>query len=175
MCRVGDCCSCAHDRQCIVCTCTKFLSDSQAAVCVPHTDALAICNHCCTLRPTKLNDKANVFNSNQNGGAMYWHHLKQVGTGLTFERVRRVQAFALEFAESMCGETLHPFSFSMWNVFILKYAGIKGSFGWHYDSEDEEDVRVLICVARPRHAEAWSTSTRINGSRGSTYNAVSVI
>lgn len=114
-----------------------------------HTDALAICNHCCALRPTKLNDRANVFNSNKSGGAMYWHQLQQeVKDSVTLERLRRVQAFALDFAEFACGETLHPFSFSMWHAFILKYAGIKGSFGWHYDSEDEEDVRVLICVAR---------------------------
>jgi hypothetical protein len=112
--------------------------------------ALRICALCCVLTPSKLNDAYQAFNADQKGGAIYWnqlHPLSEKDATLS-EDVQSVQRFARAVAETTTGKTLYPFAFSMWNTFVLKYTGTKGSFGWHYDSEDAEDYRLLFCVDR---------------------------
>lgn len=115
-----------------------------------HECARLITSNCCMLKASKLTDAYKAFNSNQKGGAIYWHQLRPYIDHDPYlaECIERVQNFAREFAETKTKKTLYPFSFSMWNTFVLKYSGTKGSFDWHYDSEDANDYRVLICVDR---------------------------
>ena len=117
-----------------------------------HECARIITSKCCMLKSSKLTDAYRAFNSNRKGGAIYWHQLKPYAESDPYLRecIQRVQRFACEFAESMTQKKLFPFSFSMWNTFVLKYSGMKGSFDWHYDSEDSNDYRVLVCVDRTK-------------------------
>lgn len=112
--------------------------------------AALLAGKCCQLKSSHLTDKYRAFNANEKGGAIYWHQLQpylEEDPHLK-ECMLAVQAFAKQWAETTTGKKLHPFAFSMWNCFVLRYTGKKGSFGWHYDSEDPTDCRVLICVDR---------------------------
>lgn len=115
-----------------------------------HERARAVSSMCCALKTSKLNDVYRAFNSDQKGGAIYWNQMKPI---VMADETRQadltaLQMYAKAIAEKATGKALYPFKFSMWNAFVLKYTGTKGSFGWHYDSEDAEDYRVLICVSR---------------------------
>lgn len=83
---------------------------------------------------------------------IYWHQLKEfIAEDKELEQsISDVQDFARKFAEEYVGTNLYSFDFSMWNAFVLKYTGTQGSFGWHYDSEDSEDYRVLSCVHKTK-------------------------
>lgn len=115
-----------------------------------HERARLITSKCCMLKASKLTDAYRAFNSSKKGGAIYWHQLRPYvdADPYLMECIEHVQQFAKEVAESKTTKTLYPFSFSMWNTFVLKYSGTKGSFDWHYDSEDTDDYRVLVCVDR---------------------------
>jgi hypothetical protein len=101
-------------------------------------------------KTSHLNDAYRAFNADSKGGAIYWNDIKPFADENMelYDEIRSVQRFAQNVAENETGKVLYPFEFSMWNVFVLKYTGKKGSFDWHYDSESREDYRVLICVRR---------------------------
>ena len=115
-----------------------------------HHDVLQISAHCCNLKTSAVSKKYGSFDSNEKGGAIYWHDLNRVFDSDSYIRqcVLNVQNFAKQFAEKEVGEKLYPFHFSVWNTFVLNYSGKDGSFSWHYDSEDSEDYRVLFCLRR---------------------------
>ncbi len=105
---------------------------------------------CCNLKTSSLTKSYNAFDSDSRGGAIYWHELKKkYNDDETLQTCAfNVQEFAKQFAEEAVGEKLYPFENSMWNTFVLNYSGTDGSFAWHYDSENEEDYRVLFCIER---------------------------
>lgn len=117
-----------------------------------HQKALHICDKCCTLKPSNLTEKYKAFHADKKGGAIYWNQLKKfVLEDKELEKsISDVKIFAKKFAEESVGTELYSFYFSMWNTFVLKYTGTQGSFGWHYDSEDDEDYRVLFCVYKTK-------------------------
>lgn len=94
----------------------------------------------CSLKPNTLTQMYGALQSDARGGAIYSYDL---GHPRGLEDIRLE---ARTFAQDYLGTPLFSFRFSMWNAFVLKYTGTAGSFGWHYDSEDHEDVRVLVCV-----------------------------
>ena len=113
------------------------------------TDAKRLVSLCCNLKTSSLTKSYNAFDSDSKGGAIYWHDMKKFYTDESLEKcASNVQEFAREFAEGAVGEKLYPFKHSMWNTFVLNYSGTDGSFAWHYDSETEEDYRVLFCIER---------------------------
>lgn len=115
-----------------------------------YQSALHVSNKCCALKPSPLTQKYKAFHANNKGGAIYWHQLKEFYTlDKNLEvMINNLQNFAKECAENATGKKLYAFKFSMWNVFVLKYTGTQGSFGWHYDHETPEDYRVLFCINR---------------------------
>ena len=123
-----------------------------------HQKAFHICNKCCTLKASILTEKYKAFHADKKGGALYWHDLKK----LTLEdkeleqSISDVKKFAKQFAEESVGTDLYSFDFSMWDTFVLKYTGTQGSFGWHYDSEDLDDYRVLFVFIKQKHVEKFN-------------------
>ena len=117
-----------------------------------HKKALHVCKKCCTLKANRLTERYKAFHADNKGGAIYWHQLKKfISEDKNLDQsILDLRKFAKKFAEESVGSDLYCFDFSMWNTFVLKYTGTQGSFGWHYDSEDSEDYRVLFCVDKTK-------------------------
>jgi hypothetical protein len=77
-------------------------------------------------------------------GPCFWFHLRDTPVA---QEALAVRAWVQQQARRFDARATH-FDFSMWHAFILRYAGERGSFGWHYDAEDAGDFRVLYCLQR---------------------------
>jgi hypothetical protein len=101
---------------------------------------------CCALRTSPISKAFGAFDSNSNGGVMYYHHLLETCTRDEIASLHAFRDLTIQDASTQVGIQLYPFRLSMWNIFVLKYSGTEGSFPWHYDSEDANDLRILVCL-----------------------------
>ena len=97
------------------------------------------------LQPSVFTARYGAFHSSAAGGATYWNHLAHdAAAQRTVDCARQWVAGRVQ---DVVRAPVYAFDFSMWHCFFLKYVGEQGRFGWHYDSEDPDDVRALYCLS----------------------------